>query len=322
MKDKIKKAFPKLYDWYRFEVEKREDQKALAYYSALPESEYENELVRLYQERVGHTLDLHNPKRFSEKIQWRKLYELTPLMSRLSDKYEVREWVKEKIGEDYLIPLLGSWDAFDDIDFNELPKSFVLKTNNASGTNLIIQDKMKMDKRTAKRKFDYWIKKPFGMLSGLELQYCSIKPKIIAEKNMLSEGMDDLPDYKFFCFDGKVYCSYTMIEYTNDHEKGKLGFFDREYNLLEAHREDFQPIKEQIPRPQNYEKMIEVAEILSKGFSHVRVDLYNINGRVYFGEMTFTTNSGFTKYRPEEFDYELGEQWKLPIEHMGQKTNI
>lgn len=313
MKDAIKNAFPKLYERYCFEKGKRADKRVLAYYSSLPKSEYGNELARLYKERVGHELNLHNPQRFSEKIQWRKLYELTPLMSKLSDKYAAREWVKEKIGEQYLIPLLGAWDAFDEIDFSSLPNAFVLKTNNASGTNLIVQDKSNYDRRTAKRKFNYWMKRPFGLLSGLELQYCDIKPKIIAEKNMLSEGIDDLPDYKFFCFDGKVYCSYTMIEYTNNHQNGKLGFFDRDYNLLNAYREDFQPIVKQIPKPSNYEKMVEIAETLANGFSHVRVDLYNIKGVIYFGEMTFTTNSGFTKYYPEEFDYELGAQWHLPM---------
>lgn len=313
MKEFFKKSFPSLYHTYRFYKMKYMDKKAIEYYTNLPESEYETEIKKLYKERVGRELNLDNPMRFSEKIQWRKLNEITPLISKLSDKYEVRSWVKDTIGEEYLIPLLGVWDSFDDINFDKLPASFVLKTNNASGTNLIVHSKKELNISYARRLFNYWLEKPFGLLSGLELQYCNIKPRIIAEKNMLSGGGEDLPDYKFFCFDGKVYCSYTTIDFAKDHSQGKLAFFDREYQLMPVSRADYlTPYRKQLKKPDNYQTMVEIAEKLSRGFSHVRVDLYNIDGKIYFGEMTFTTHSGYMKFNPDSFDYELGDLWKLP----------
>ena len=314
MKEFCKRKFPTLYSTYRFYKMKYADKRLIKYYTNLPESEYKTELKKMYKEKVGLTLDLENPKRFSEKIQWRKINEITPLMSKLSDKYEVRSWVEEKIGKEYLIPLLGVWDAFDEIDFDKLPDSFVLKTNNASGTNLIVDSKKDLNIGRARRMFNYWLDIPFGLLSGLELQYCSIKPRIIAEQNMLSEGRDDLSDYKFFCFDGKVFCSYTTVGFAKDHSKGKLAFFDKDYKLMPVTRADYlTPYEKQLEKPDNYNKMVEIAETLSQGFSHVRVDLYNIDGKIYFGEMTFTTHSGYAKFVPDEFDFELGRQWVLPI---------
>ena len=312
MKRLLINTFPAAYEWYSFERKKQKEKGIIKYYENLPVEEYENELRKLYKERTGHTLNIKEPKRYSEKIQWMKLNGITSEISLLSDKYAVRQWVGNKIGQEYLVPLLGVWDSFDQIDFEALPSSFVLKTNNASATNVIVNDKSKMKKRLTKEKFDYWIRRPFGLISGLEIQYTSISPKIIAEKNLLSEDMQDLPDYKFFCFDGKVFCSYTMVDYTLNHHNGRLGFFDRDYKLMDAYRKDYRRISEQIPKPINYDKMVEIAEILSNGFSHVRVDLYNIKGKIYFGEMTFTTNSGYTKFVPDDFDYVLGEQWLLP----------
>ncbi len=313
MKRFLIKSFPVAYEWYSFKRVKKKEKKIINYYENLSDTDYENELLKLYKERTGHILNMKHPRRYSEKIQWMKLYGMTSLMSELSDKYAVRQWVKQKIGEEYLVPLLGVWDSFDQIDFEALPNSFVLKTNNASATNVIVNDKTAMNKRLIREKFNYWLRRPFGLISGLELQYSAIEPKIIAEANLLSDKMKDLPDYKFFCFDGKVFCSYTMVDYTFNHYNGKLGFFDRDYKLMDVYRTDYHRISVQIPKPINYEKMVEVAEILSEGFSHVRVDLYNIEGKIYFGEMTFTTNSGYTQFVPDEFDYELGEQWILPV---------
>lgn len=263
----------------------------------------------MYKKRTGKKLNLENPVTFNEKIQWSKLYDVTPLKTQLADKYLVREWVKEKIGEEYLIPLLGVWDKFDDIDFDKLPDQFVLKANHGSGWNIIVTDKKQFNRVEAKKKFDRWLNTNFAYLT-LEMQYEDIKPKIIAEKYIVNEN-NDLPDYKFFCFDGKVFCLYTMINYTFDHSKGQLGFFDRDYKLMPYHRGEYAPIKEQLPKPKNFEKMVELAEILSKGFKHVRVDFYNLNGKIFFGEMTFTTSGGFAVFVPEEFDLLLGKQWNL-----------
>lgn len=279
--------------------------------SKMRSEDYSKELKKMYRKITGEELNLDNPQTYNEKIQWSKLYDTNNFKTKLSDKYEVREWIKNKIGEEYLIPLLGVWDNFDDINFSTLPSKFVLKLNNGSATNIIVTDKSKLDCNWASNKFKEWTKINFAF-KGLELQYKDIKPKIIAEKYIVEEGFDDLPDYKFFCFDGKVFCSYTMIDYTMCHENGRLGFFDRNYKLMPYHRKDFKPILEQLPKPKNYEKMVELAECLAEGFSHVRVDFYNIDGKIYFGEMTFTNSSGYCKFQPEEFNKILGEQWTLP----------
>ncbi|MBR4173209.1 MAG: glycosyltransferase, partial [Clostridia bacterium] len=262
-----------------------------------------------YKLHTGRTMNIHPPRTYNEKIQWMKVYDRDERKTRLSDKYAVREWVKETIGEEYLIPLLGHWEKVDDIDFDALPSQFVLKINNSSGENIIVTDKSKLNIRKTKRILKRWMKLNFADV-GFEMQYKNIKPVIIAEKYIIEDGMDDLPDYKFFCFDGKVFCSYTMTDYVFDNSKGRLSFFDRDYNLLPYGRADHKRVDAQPPKPENYYKMVELAEKLSEGFSHVRVDFYNINGKIYFGEMTFSTSGGYVEYSPEEFNLILGNQWK------------
>ena len=185
----------------------------------------------------------------------------------------------------------------------------MLKCTHDSESVVICTDKSTFNFEQAKEKLTKALKINFYYYSR-EWAYKNIKPRIIAEKYMAT-GLSDLPDYKFFCFDGKVVCLYTMVNYTFHHKEGKLGFFDRDYNLLPFHRRDFAPITEQLPKPQNYDKMVEIAEILSAGFPHVRVDLYNINGAIYFGEMTFYNSGGYTQFEPEEWDLKLGEHFKI-----------
>ncbi|WP_455720071.1 ATP-grasp fold amidoligase family protein [Agathobacter sp.] len=277
----------------------------------LSEDKYPEALRKMYKKITGKELNLENPQTYNEKIQWSKIYDSTKEKTMLADKYAVREWVKNKIGEEYLIPLIDAWDTFDEIDFNTLPDAFVLKLNNGSATNIIVSSKEQFNIKDARKKFKKWMETPFAF-KGLELQYRDIVPKICCEVNLVPGG-GDLPDYKFFCFDGKVFCSYTMVDYTQNHENGKLGFFDRDYRLMPYHRKDFAPITEQLEKPINYWKMVELAETLSAGFSHVRVDFYNINGKIYFGEMTFTNSSGYAQFEPSEFDIVLGKQWTLPM---------
>lgn len=274
------------------------------------ESAYPKEIRRMYKKITHKELNLENPTSYNEKIQWSKLYDSTRKKSILADKYAVRQWVENQIGKEYLIPLIGIYNNFDEIDFDKLPEAFVLKLNNGSATNIIVSDKNVFDIEDARKKFKKWYKIPFAYRS-LELQYRNIKPRICCEVN-LAPGGGDLPDYKFFCFNGRVFCSYTMIDYTQNHKNGKLGFFDRNYNLLPYARKDFAPIEIQLPMPKNYWKMVELAEKLSQGFPHVRVDFYNLDGKIYFGEMTFTNSSGYCQFEPEEFDNILGKQWILP----------
>lgn len=274
----------------------------------MPEEKWTDAIVDWYYEVTGRTIDIHNPKTYNQIVQWAKIYDNTEIKSRLADKYEVREWVAERIGEEHLIPLLGTWDKAEDIDFEQLPDSFVLKCNHGCAYNIIVKDKANLDKIKTIKQLNDWLHEDFAF-KGFELHYTRIKPCIIAEKYMLTDEMDDLPDYKFFCFGGKVFCSFTIDNIKERHSEGRLGIFDRDYNLMPYCRKDFKPITEQLEKPENYDKMIELAEILAEGFSHVRVDFYNIEGKIYFGEMTFSTGNGRGFFEPEEFDYILGEQW-------------
>lgn len=278
---------------------------------SMPQVLYPLFLRYKYKKRVGKQLNLTTPITYTEKIQWSKLNRQSPLLTELSDKIKVRDWVANKIGEEYLIPTVGGiYSKAGEIDFESLPDRYVIKTNHGSGTNIIVSDNSRINIESIKATLNSWLEHNFAY-NSLELQYKDIEPKIYIEQNIMPEGVSDLPDYKFFCFNGKIFCSYTMINYVFNHKKGKLGFFDREYKLIPYYRADYDPIEEQLSKPENYEKMIEVAEKLSEGFSHVRVDLYNVEGKIYFGEMTFSTCSGYCKFVPEEFDSILGEQWDI-----------
>lgn len=264
-----------------------------------------------FYEHTGEALDLDNPQTYNEKIQWMKLNDTTPLKTLLADKYAVRGWVKEKIGEQYLIPLLGAWDKFDDIDFNALPKKFALKCNHGSGYNVIVTDKSKLDLGLLRRRINTWMSEDYAFKSGFELQYSAIPRKIVAEK-YIENNDRDLFDYKFWCFDGKVkYIQFLSERYTNANG-AQMAFYDRGWNKLNfivAHPLDDKTIK----KPDNLESMIELAEKLSSGFNYVRVDFYDVNNKIYFGEMTFTPDSGQGKWEPEEMNLTIGRMIKLPI---------
>lgn len=300
-----------------YRIEKCINYNVSHYDEILSSQQYEHELKYWYKRMTGRELNLDDPQTYNEKIQWTKLYGVTPLMTKLTDKYAVRQWVADKIGADYLVPLLGVWERFDDIDFEGLPETFVLKCNHGCEWNEIVTNKSNLDMQKVKRKFDFWMQSNFAFWGGLQLQYKDIKPRIIAEEYLCcevdcdNEKTSDLPDYKFFCFDGKVYASYVMVDYQMDHSKGRMGFFDRDFNLLPYYRKAFGRIEEQLPKPAKYDEMVEIAEKLSEGIPHVRVDLYYVDNKIYFGEMTFTQANGVGQFEPEEFDEILGRQWNL-----------
>lgn len=270
------------------------------YYTELYPEEYPKELEEWYESVTGKRLDLDNPKTFNEKIQWLKLYDKNPLKTVLTDKYLVREWIKEKIGEQYLIPLLGVWDSFDDIDFDKLPDKFVLKTTHSSGWNIIVKDKNLLDINEAREKINFWMKRNYALNWGFELHYSDIKPRIIAEKYI--ENLNDLFDYKILCFHGKPKYIWVDSQRYVDHRRD---FFDLSWNHLDI-RQKYDNAEKTIPRPEKLEEMIQLAEFLSEGFCHVRVDFYEVDGRIYFGEMTFTSGSGSEELIPEKVNYELG----------------
>lgn len=279
----------------------------------LPRCLYGMYVCYKYQKVMGKKCNLNNPKTYTEKVQWCKIHRRDPLLTRLSDKIEVRPWVEDKIGAEYLIPTIGEvFNSADEMELDSLPDRFVIKANHGSGTNLIINDKKEITYDKIRKIANGWLNENFAF-NSFELQYKDIQPRLYIEQNLLAEGMRDLPDYKFFCFNGKVFCLYVMVDGHPVHKNARLGIFDRDFKLLPYYRADFNRITEQLERPRNYDEMVKVAEKLAEGFSHVRVDLYNIDGKIYFGEMTFSTGSGLFKHVPEEFDEILGNQWDLNL---------
>lgn len=258
---------------------------------------------------TGRVLDWKNLRTYNEKLQWIKLFDEPERKTLLVDKYKVREYIKQKIGEEYLIPLLGVWNCFDDIDFNLLPNQFVLKCNHGSGWNQIVENKNEINILEMKNNFDLWMETNYTDIAGLELQYNGVERKIVAEKYLTISGMEDIPDYKFFVFDGDVKLIQTDFERRKNH-KQVLYTSDWEYlpySLL--CKTDPTSI---IPKPSCLEKMIEIVKVLAEGFRHVRVDLYLVDEKIYFGEMTFAHLNGIGNYSPEEFGYVMGEWITLP----------
>ena len=272
----------------------------------------------LYKQKIGHSISWNNPKTYTEKMQVEKLYNYKEIKTVLSDKYRVREWIKEKIGDKYLVPLLGVWDSFEEIDFDNLPNRFVLKTNHGSGSVLIVKDKSKLNYKKVKRLFDDWMKIDFAYTNGFEMQYSNIERKIIAEEYLETEQRE-LQDYKFLCFDGNpVFCWVDIGRFS----KHTRTVFDLKWNLQPWTQAEYGISKEKIERPKNFDEMINISKKLCKGFSQVRVDLYNIEGKIYFGEMTFTNGSGFDKIIPEKYDIVLGNLWKNMIGEKNETTEF
>ena len=264
-----------------------------------------------YRIKTGNKLHLSNPVRYTEKLQWYKLNYRKPIMTECSDKYEVRQYVNEKGLGHILNRLYAVYASPDEIDFDSLPNSFAMKMTVGSGMNYFVSDKNKEDKEKLRNIAKGWFAAD-SCSYGREWCYYNIIPKIVFEELLPMNERNDLPDYKFFCFNGKPFCLYTMIDYTKNHENGRLGFFDTDFKLLPYFRKDFKPITEQLEKPENFYKMVEYAQILSKGFPHVRVDFYDISGRIVFGEMTFYNASGYTTFEPDEFDFIMGKEFILP----------
>ena len=264
-----------------------------------------------YRLRVGRKLNAVNPETLNEKLQWLKFNYRFPLQSIVSDKLLVRDYVKEKIGDKYLIPLLGSWEKYDNIDFSTLPEKFVLKCNHDSGGLVVCTDKTKLNYIEAREKIEKSLKSNFFYI-GREYQYRNIKPMIICEKFISDNGKVPM-DYKIYCFNGVpdviLVCRDRFSK--NTHRASYL-FFDQEWNFqpLDKGDENLQDVD--IPKPENLDEMLEIAKRLSKDFIFARIDLYNIKGKIYFGEITLSPNSGFDPDIKYETDLMFGKKLKIP----------
>lgn len=274
----------------------------------------------MYWLKNGYLLHLDHPVTFTEKIQWLKLYERNPLYTSLVDKLAVKKYVAQKIGTEFVIPVLGIWNRAEDIDFNSLPNRFVLKVNcgGGNGNVYICRDKEKLDYKKICKSLNKGLKSGVSIYRIFrEWPYKNIEPKIFAESLIEDGNKLDLIDYKFYCFNGEVrYCQ--VIKDRTTHET--IDFYDTEW-----HRQPFyglnpmsanyiiRPSITSMAKPERYEKMVEIAAKLSEGFPFVRVDLYNVDGAIYFGEMTFYPASGFGVFTPPEYDNILGELLTLPL---------
>lgn len=273
----------------------------------------EMQLKILYYLYMGKILNLKTPKTMNEKMQWLKLYDRNPLYTQMVDKILAKDFYGKMLGTEYIIPTLGVWDKFDDINFDELPDNFVLKTNH-SGGNLgvvVCKDKSKFDKEDAKRRLEKSLTMDIYKFLG-EWPYKGIEKKIFAEV-LIGDKNEELVDYKFYCFNGYV----DSVLVCMDRQKGdpKFYFFDKNWELKRYNkRGKMAPDGFTVPKPKNIDEMFELASKISKDIPHLRVDLYNVDGKIYFGESTFFTASGFDSNRLPEADLYFGSLIQLPNE--------
>lgn len=262
-----------------------------------------------YRLNMRKRLDWNNLQTYNEKLQWLKIHNRVSEMTTMVDKYAAKQYVAERIGKEYIIPTLGIYDTVDEIDFEALPNQFVLKCTHDSGGLVICTDKSTFDPKAARAKLRKFYKRSYFWYNR-EWPYKDVPRRIIAEKYMVDESGDELKDYKFFCFDGEPKLLYIATDRSCEGEETKFDFFDMDFNHLSM-RNGHPNSPRPIACPPSFEKMKALAAKLSKGQPHVRVDLYDVNGQVYFGELTFYHWSGVVPFEPEEWDYTLGSWIKL-----------
>lgn len=286
----------------------REQKNTLAsIFKFIPDEPY---LKIMYRLRMGKKLNLDNPRTFNEKIQWLKLHDRKPIYTTMVDKYEAKNYVASIIGEEYIIPTLGVWDKFEDINFDSLPNQFVLKCTHDSGGLVICRDKFSFDIEAAKKKINASLKTNFYWVAR-EWPYKDVKPRIIAEQYMEDKSDHELRDYKFFAFDGVAKALFIATDRGDESIDTKFDFFDMDFKHLEF--TNGHPNAEiELHKPKTFEKMRLLAEKLSEGIPQVRVDFYEVNGRTYFGEITLAHWSGMKPFVPEEWDYTFGGWIDLP----------
>lgn len=265
----------------------------------------------LYRARMGRLPDLNHPKSFNEKLQWLKLNDRKPEYTEMVDKYLAKKYVEKRIGEKYIIPTLGVWDEFDQIEFEKLPDQFVLKTTHDSGGVVICKDKANFDKAAAKRKLEKSLKRNYYWAER-EWPYKNVKPRIIEENYLSFLNGSDLVEYKVFCFNGKP-ALFLICKGEGHTDERTNDFYDLEFNHIPV-TVTCPNAKEKCQKPDEYEELLELSRKLAKNTYQLRVDLYVINHKIYFGELTFFHDSGCCKFNPPEWDKRFGDMLKLPIE--------
>lgn len=272
----------------------------------LPDTVY---LKLIYRLKIGKKLNLKNPLSFNEKIQWLKINDRKQEYVKMVDKYEAKKYIASIIGADILIPTLGIWNSFNEIDFDSLPSKFVLKCTHDSGSTVICKDKRNFNFEKAKKMLNKSMKRNFYWI-GREWPYKYITPRIIAEEYIADEENQELIDYKFMCFNGKVKTIFTCSD-RRSKDGLKVTFYDKQWKRLPFERH-YPASEKTILCPVNYNKMVEYSEILSKQIPFIRIDFYEVKGKLYFGELTFYPGDGFEEFTPDLWDYELGSWLTLP----------
>lgn len=275
----------------------------------------EQYIRRQYKRKTGKRLDLDNPKLYNEKIQWLKLNYREPLLNKCVDKYEVREYVRSKVddAERILIPLIGVYDSVEEIDFKQLPNSFILKLTNGSSFNYICLKNTPRETKKIKSRFKKWLNLNYYSI-GREWAYKNVKNRIICEELLLTSTGNPPEDYRFFCFDGKVKLISVDLESVIDGVKNSnyyRNLYDKDWNMIEGTIEYPNKPEHKIPKPKVLDEMIYVAEKLSEDFPAVRVDFYYFDGKFYFGELTFYHASGYQNIQPYELEEQMGKWIKI-----------
>lgn len=258
---------------------------------------------------TGYRLDLNNPQSFNEKLQWLKFNDRHDEYTMMVDKYLVKDYVASLIGEKYLIPTIGVYNTIEEIKWEDLPQQFVLKTTGDSGGVIVCKDKTKLNIDETKKKLGKLKNRNYYKYNK-EYPYKNVHPRYIVEEYIVDESGYELKDYKFFCFNGEP--KFVQIDFDR-YSNHRRNVYDINWNLLDLQIKFPKGHDRVFPKPDNYEEMLEVARMLSKGIPHVRIDLYNVTGKIYFGEMTFFHGSGMEVFTPLEWDYKFGDFIKLPV---------
>lgn len=279
---------------------------AKGFFRYLPDEIY---LKMIYRAELGKKLNLKNPQSFNEKLNWKKLNDRKPVYTEMADKYLVKQYVAERIGENYIIPLYGVWDQFEDIDFDMLPKTFVLKSTHDCGGVVICKDKDMINKKLVGEFFEKRLRKNYFWWRR-EWPYKDITPRIIAEEYVKDQNQEHLPVYKFFCFHGVPRIIQSI---QNDKQEDEtIDYFDVKWNLLDL-KQNFPNSKMPLEKPDMLEEMVAVASELSEGHDFIRVDLYVINNQIKFSEFTFYSDAGINVFEPESWDKKLGSWINLKV---------